>query len=162
MDSREVPELTGYADRFTVATGERIRFMVYSDSDTYTADIVRLIRGDAHPDGPGFKEQVVETPVSAVYPGHRQTTRTGSFVRVERDPALEREDFTVAAWIYPTLPQAEGRQGMLAKWDAAEERGYALLLEADGRLTFLAGDGTERVHALTMETPLRRWGWYFV
>ena len=60
----EEPELIGYADRLSVAPGERVHFMVHCQADRFQADIVRLIHGDENPLGPGFKERHVETAVS--------------------------------------------------------------------------------------------------
>ena len=49
-------KLIGYADRFSVAPGETIRFMVSAlDGQAYRAEIVRLIHGDANPEGPGLQ-----------------------------------------------------------------------------------------------------------
>ncbi len=48
-------DIVGYADRFSVAPGEGIRFMVSTASPAFELAIVRLIHGDTKPDGPGFK-----------------------------------------------------------------------------------------------------------
>ena len=53
-------ELIGYVDEFSVAPGEQIRFMVSTDLPTYEAAIVRLIHADENPNGPGFKEEVID------------------------------------------------------------------------------------------------------
>ena len=52
------PELIGYADKFSVAPGERIRFMVSSDLPRDKATIVRLIHGDNNPDWTGFSKSM--------------------------------------------------------------------------------------------------------
>ena len=64
-------EVVGYADRLSVAPGETLRFYVSCQQPTYQADIVRLIHGDPNPKGPGFKEELVSTPVSSEYPGRQ-------------------------------------------------------------------------------------------
>ena len=46
MSSSTRPHLIGYVDRFSVAPGQTIHFMVSCSSPTYQADIVRLIHGD--------------------------------------------------------------------------------------------------------------------
>ena len=62
-------KLIGYADRFSVAPGETIRFMVSAlEGQAYRAEIVRLIHGDANPDGPGFKS-------ARCHPHRRQLSR---------------------------------------------------------------------------------------
>ena len=50
--------ITGYSDRISVQPGQTIQFYVHSErSESYRADIVRLIHGDTNPDGPGYKEE---------------------------------------------------------------------------------------------------------
>ena len=71
-------ELIGYADRFSYSPGDRIRVMARTDQAKYRATIVRVIHGDENPEGPGFKEQVLETDINGEYPGRKQTTFSGS------------------------------------------------------------------------------------
>jgi N,N-dimethylformamidase len=48
-------KIIGYGDKLSIAPGETIRFMVSAyDGQPYRARIVRLIHGDANPEGPGF------------------------------------------------------------------------------------------------------------
>src|SRR4029453_1971693 len=109
-------KVVGYADRFSVAPGETIRFMVSCELPTYRADIVRLIHGDPNPRGPGFKEELVASAISGEYPGRFQEIHPGSYVRVADNPALRlRGSFTIQAWILPTTPQ-KGPQGIVTKW----------------------------------------------
>src|SRR5436190_1396542 len=96
-------DLVGYADRFSVAPGETVRFMVSSAQERYRADLVRLIHGDANPAGPGFKERPVPSPIDCEYAGREQPIRTGSCVVVPDHPALRLSgSFSMVAWIYPT------------------------------------------------------------
>ncbi len=166
--STEVPEMlrergiVGYADRLSVQPGETIRFMVSSEEPEYRADVVRLIHGDANPNGPGFKETLIETPVSGDYAGRRQELPFGSFVLVPDAPALRlRGSFTVTAWIAPTTPGMSfgerAAQGIVTKWSDDAEGGYGVFIDAEGRLALRLGgeDGaTETLHA---EPPLRAW-----
>src|SRR5437868_56257 len=116
-----IPELTGYADRFSVAPGEQIHFMVSTDRPTYDVAIVHLIHADENPAGPGFKEQVVETPVNGQFTGRKQTAYTGSFVLVADNPALGGlSSLTLQAWIYPTTPQKGAPQGLITRWSQAD------------------------------------------
>ena len=74
--------IVGYTDRISAAPGDTVRFMVSSeDSEPYRADIVRLISGDLHPEGAGFKEEVIETAANGDYPGRKQVIHAGSFDR---------------------------------------------------------------------------------
>src|ERR671932_708894 len=99
-------KLIGYADRFSVAPGETVRFMVSALEDQpYQAEIIRLIHGDANPEGPGFKSERVPSGVEAAYVGRRQAISAGSWARVPFHPRLkDLRSFTVAAMIWPTTP----------------------------------------------------------
>ena len=118
-------KLIGYADRFSVAPGETIRFMVSAlEGQAYRAEIVRLIHGDANPEGPGFKSAPVPGPVDGTYPGRRQEIHTGSCVTVPDHEVLHGlESFTVACMIWPTLP-GKGRQAILGHWSEPARRGW--------------------------------------
>jgi N,N-dimethylformamidase len=98
-------EIVGYADRFSVHPGEKIRFMVSSQHDSYEAKVVRLIHGDENPDGPGYKDASIPTSVDGDYPGAVQPIRNGSYVVVDDHPDLNvTSSLTLQAWIYPTTP----------------------------------------------------------
>ena len=81
-------DIVGYSDRLSVMPGDVIRFMVSTAAPTYEVAIVRLIHGDTNPTGPGFKEEVLRTPVDGTYPGREQPYRAGSHVLVPDSPAL--------------------------------------------------------------------------
>ena len=156
-------KIVGYTDRLSVAPDETIRFMVSSELPEYQADIVRLIHGDTNPDGPGFKEEVINSTVSGVYPGRIQGFRSGSHVLVPDSPLInEIESFTLAAWIYPTTPQKKGLQGLLTKWDGQDGHGYGLYLGEDGSLGLWLGSSEKRVARVLTEKPLGAGQWYFV
>ena len=168
LGSTDVPAMlrergiVGYANRLSVQPGETIRFMVSSELPRYRADIVRLIHGDANPNGPGLKETEIDTPVSGEYDGRRQELPFGSYVLVPDNPALRlRGSFTVTAWVAPTTPGVSfgerSAQGIVTKWSADGEGGYGVFIDEGGRLALRLGgeDGaTETLHA---DTPLRAW-----
>src|SRR5512146_1939664 len=100
--------LFGYCDRISVCGGETIRFMVTAEStERVEAQVVRLIHGDEHPEGPGC----VEVPVSAEVNGSlrvsKQFTQVGSFARVRDSAGLLRFDgpMTLYAYVWPTTPK---------------------------------------------------------
>ena len=62
----EIP-ITGYADRFSLAPGEKINFKISSTSnDPYRAKLIRVISGDPNPEGPGLIEEDIESDFSGV------------------------------------------------------------------------------------------------
>ena len=92
-------KILGYADRLSVAPGETVRFMVScSGAERYRAEIVRIIHGDANPDGPGLKLERVATPVSGEYPGRVQAIDIGSYLRVPDHERLRALDELHGRW----------------------------------------------------------------
>jgi N,N-dimethylformamidase len=155
-------ELVGYADRLSVAPGEMIRFMVSCGRETYRANLVRLIHGDENPSGPGFKERTVVSAVDGFYSGRVQPISPGSYAIVSDSPLLRPlGELTLSAWICPSLP-GKGAQGILTKWSTAEGRGYGLVIDGDGRLSFWLGDAHGNSSRTAAGAPLRANEWCFV
>lgn len=154
-------KVVGYSDRLSVAAGETIKFMVSCQLPSYRADIVRLIHGDPNPRGPGFKEELVETPISQEYPGREQIIHTGSYVIVPDSPHFAPANgFTLQTWIFPTTPE-KGVQGVLTKC-SPDNRGYGLFLNKNGELALWLGDPSGQQVWVSSGKPLRPGGWYFI
>ena len=151
----EKAAVQGYADRLSVAPGEPIEFRISCEAPgSYRADVVRLIHGDTSPDGPGFKEEVVETEVSGEYPGRRQETDAGSCVVVEDGGRLALSGpFTLHAFIQPTTPDKPD-QAVLGRFASDGETGYAMVIE-DGSLGLRVG-----ARRLSTGEPLSVRCWY--
>lgn len=169
---REVSEnltkrgIVGYASHLRVEPGETISFMVSSERPRYRADVVRLIHGDANPSGPGIKETVVDSPVSAEYAGKHQELPLGSYVLVPDDAAIRLTgSFTFTAWIAPTSqrvgpPEARvGAEGLLSKWreDQSKASGYAVGIDDAGRLALWLADGAGHAETVHADVALRPW-----
>ena len=153
-------DVVGYADRFSVRAGDTIRFMVSSKLPSYQADIVRLIHGDLNPEGPGFKEKLVQNV--GTYSGQFQELVIGSYAVVPDHPLLRmKESFTLLAWISSTTP-SKSSQGLLTKWSDSSGTGYGLALDGDNGLSLWVGGNDGRVERISTGVPLRRGVWYFV
>ena len=118
-------KITGYSDRFSARPGETIRFHINSEeNESFQADMVRLIHGDTNPAGPGYKEELIESPLSGTHAGRHQPIYAGSYIFVPHTPHFDLQSFTLCAYIYPTTPLVDtegvvvGPQGLLTKWDA--------------------------------------------
>lgn len=159
--------ITGYTDRCSVAPGDEIKFYVHSEfGESYRADIVRLINGDTNPEGPGFKERVVRTPVNGNHRGENQPLMAGSYILVPNDGRLNLESVTMAAYAYPTTPVTDtegvavGEQALLSKWDTSKQTGYALYINDAGELEFRIGRGRGKVETISTGKPMMRKVWY--
>ena len=154
--------ITGYSDEISVRPGETINFMVSCEMSSYQADIVRLICGDTNPEGPGYKEELVETPVSKSYQGRHQEIHAGSYAVIPNNTVLDRlESFSVQAMIWPTTP-AKGEQGLLGTWDETRKSGFALIVDETGSVALRLGDGSGAVDVVSSGKRLIERKWYFV
>lgn len=154
----------GYTDKISVKPGDELTFHVHADgTDKASAQLVRLIHGDEHPSGPGFIEEEIASPLNGEWKVRKQYTQVGSFLTVD-DPGQrlgQDGDFTLCAFIYPTLHGNGVRQALLGRWDIYKNEGFALWINQKGFLEFGVGDG-EEVDYLAAEAPLIKNMWYFV
>lgn len=154
-------KITGYSDEISVRPGETISFMISCEMSSYQADIVRLICGDTNPEGPGYKEELVETSVSKSYRGRYQEIHAGSYAVVAHNTVLDRlESFSVQAMIWPTTP-AKGEQGLLGTWDETRKSGFALVVDENGSVALRLGDGNGNVDVVSSGKRLIERKWYF-
>ena len=119
---RQRRHLLGYTDPLVVHPGDEVRVMVSSEFESYESQVVRLIHGDTSPESPGFKAERVATSADGTHPGRIQDTHAGSYVEVPDAPEVSGS-FTVAAWIWPTVPEA-GVQTIVAH--RSRSTGYSL------------------------------------
>lgn len=155
-------ELIGYADRVSVESGEGLRFMVSTTADAYDAAIVRLIHGDENPAGPGFKEVVVASGVAPAARGRRQATYPGSYLAVDALVPFELSNFTLQAWVFPTMPGQGRAQVVMGRWDAAERCGFALVIDADGVPALWLGAAGGETSRIRGDEPIAAHEWSFV
>jgi N,N-dimethylformamidase len=151
-------KILGYPDRYSVAPGETIRFMVsLEEGSRFDARMVRVVHGDCNPDGPGLKFRAIEHKANGAYPGQRQTIDAGSYMHASRVPSLAEKSVTFAAYVWPTLPKRP-MQVIAAQWDAERNAGFKVVLD-EGRLTLITGDGTGETakHAIGQRMVVRKW-----
>jgi N,N-dimethylformamidase len=132
--------------------------MVSSEEDFYRVDIVRLIHGDANPDGPGFRATKIGTTVDGEYPGREQKLRTGSYAIIPDAPPLRLAgSFSIQLWLYPTAPGG-AEQEILSKV-APDGSGYSLSIDGGYVALGMGGGGAK---ALRGGMALRERSWHFV
>jgi N,N-dimethylformamidase len=156
--------ILGYADRFSVAPGEKIAFKASCEGHAhYHLEIVRLISGDLSPEGPGFREEVVPSGIAGNYPGRHQAIAAGSYAVVPDSRVLhglgQGAGFALAAMVWPTTP-GRGRQLLIDR--RAGTGGFALALDEGGSLALILEDGAGGEAWLSTGRPLLAREWYFV
>jgi N,N-dimethylformamidase len=148
--------IRGYCDRPSVAPGETLGFYVSSDDPgEYAAALVRVVNGDLNPGGPGPRETVVDNAVNRSYPARNQRTQMGGYVEVPdlRGALAGSGSLSIHAFISSMLP-TRGRQGLVSRWDSSANSGWALMIDEDGALAFITGDGTGRTSIVRSDRPL--------
>ena len=155
--------LLGYADRWSVCPGERIRFMVScEDAAEFEARIVRIAGARMGPPAPPLRETVIDLPENGTYPGRMQSIATGSYAVVPACEAIDRlESFTVAAYVWPTLP-GKGAQGLVGTWSDADRTGFGLALDETGAAQLRIGAGQGRETRIGTHVALGTRQWYLV
>lgn len=168
--------IIGYCWPQTVRPGQSLDVMISTHrKGSYLADLVRIICGDNMSDPTMYKEEELTAPFSGMHPGRHQPIYIGSYVEISPNEALDRvESFTVQAKFYPTLlPGQEktipgtsekptaGEQYLISRWDNQQKRGWGLLIDDQGKLAFILGDG-EQIHRTTLSKPLMIKQWFSV
>lgn len=154
-------EIVGYGDRLRAQPGETVGFKVSCRSAEFSTQLVRLIHTDRNPDGPGVKQELLDSAANGSYPGRVQEIHVGSYVTVPHHPALNLENgFTLLAWIYPTAP-GRGTQAVLAKWRPSDSAGYGMVLDGEGSLGLWIGDGRDNQEEISTGEPMHARTWYF-
>jgi N,N-dimethylformamidase len=154
----------GYSDHISVKAGDRVKFMVSVEgAESYHAEIVRLINGDANPKGPGPKEEAIATNVTGEYPGRYQPIHAGSHILVDDPGALLNlnDAISLHAFVMPTTP-TKGVQGIVTRCDRKRGSGWALTIDDSGRLTFSLGDNSSHSIKVTSPAALMAGVWYSV
>ncbi|WP_119390069.1 N,N-dimethylformamidase beta subunit family domain-containing protein [Taklimakanibacter lacteus] len=122
--------LIAYTNTLSAAPGEVIEVKASSyGARFYRADLRRVIQGDRHPQGPGYKDEPVTLDLGGVRPARRQAIRPGSYVRIEdRGNVLaDLASFTLAVPVQPTLMSGERTIFLLSN------PGLELLIDSNGR-----------------------------
>jgi N,N-dimethylformamidase beta subunit-like, C-terminal len=155
--------LLAYADRWSVAPRETIRFFVSCPSaPVYGAELLRLLQPEAGPQATPFHPELVEAPLNGLHRGRPQTIPIGSFAIVSNFSSFSKLDqFTLAAAVFPTTP-GKGRQALMGTWCENKQSGVGLEIGADGALNLRIGTGDADVRVISTGVPLVSHRWYRV
>ena len=154
-------KILGYPDRYSVAPGETVNFMVsLEEGAAFEASLVQVIHGDANPEGPGLKLLPIASAIDGQHRGVRQRIDAGSYMIVDDfPPLLDGGAFTLFASVWPTLPRT-GWQTLAAQWDARAQAGFIIGLEDHGHLALRLGDGSGTIETVRLRAPMLERKWY--
>ena len=137
MSGRRFPQwVLGYPDEWSVRPGQTVRFhMSGAGAESVDAQLVKLIHGDTHPGGPGFREVEVSSRIDGPYPLSEQPTQYGSYARIpDARRVLPSPGAAVGLFAMVCAFEREADQPLVSAWDAGE--GLALVLEPGLRPAF--------------------------
>ena len=136
-----VPGLHAYADQLSVCAGDDISFHV-SSTVAYDFSLRQLGRD---PDSDSMDVVLGSWPDQPAAP---QAIHPGSYIAVDKPLATEAlEGITVECWVKPW--DFGDHQAVIAQCGPGEDPGFALAIDARGRLCFTCGHST-----LTAREPL--------
>lgn len=130
--------IVGYTNKLTAEPGESIDVMVSSfGAASYHADFRQIIQGDTNPEGPGYKDKLIDLDLGGQREAIAKPFRPGSCVIVPGLAALPSiEDFTLAAVVKPTL--LDGRRRNIMTLSGLAEIG----IDENNHLTGIVGGKT--------------------
>lgn len=149
--------LIGYADRISVRAGQKIAFKVSSTATgPYNASLIRIVRGDPNPAGPGVKFEDQSEHFDGRFPSREQRAWPGSYALIEGvSKAKLPASLSVEALIWPTLP-GDSAQTVVSRRDPASGDGFALVMTPDGMMLEVSNV------KVSVGRPLRPHTWYRV
>jgi len=146
----------GYADKWSVAPGEQISFMVSClGGDHYDVQIVRLEQPDAGPLATPFAPAPVAADCNGRHAGKFQPIPIGSCGVTTVIPRLT-EGFTLLAYVMPTTPE-KGRQAIMGTWNEEAQTGIGLEIGPTGCARLRIG-----TFRLESGAPMRERRWYLL
>lgn len=182
--------IIGYSSELTVRPGDTVAYMVsVIGGGSYEADLVKVINGDSLSRyAKMFKVEPVKAPFARKYKGAEQPLNLGSYVQVKNTGPLDKlNSFTVSAWIYPTFDPTEYEppdlenpdpffpptlniaplildhsQTIVSRFDKTTGKGWALRLDKEYHLEFVAGDGNGKLRSMRIDKSVRDWDWAYV
>ncbi len=149
--------IIGYTDPLSVAPAETLRGYVSCDANvsSFNAEIVRMVSYDPNPLGPGIKSERVSS--LGEHEGLFQPVYPGSHALIDDHPLLSGlTDFTLQANVFPTLP-GNGDQVVLSRYTGDAQRGFALLIDSEGRPALALGN-----ESLVLDARLEARRWYTI
>ncbi len=149
--------LIGYTDRISVRAGEKIAFKISSTaSGPYNATLVRIMRGDPNPAGPGVKFEDLSEHFDGRFASREQRAWPGSYTLIEAAAKHKLPALSVEALIWPTLP-GDPAQTVVSRRDPESGAGFALVMTPEGMMLEVGAAKISVGKSLRAHTWYRVW-----
>ena len=154
--------IVGYADKFSLAPGDNINFMVSTTSaKPYHAKLIKVISGDPNPEGPGLIEKEIESELNGEYPPRQQATRLGSCIKINPKRIInDLKNFTIGATIWSTTP-SKPDQCIINLFNSDSKAGVKLMIGPNGVKAEI-GDGSGKSTRVEVGNSIAERRWYHV
>ena len=126
--------LIGYVNQLSGRPGDTLQFKVSSTSKKpFKARLIRIRCADPNPEGPGIREDEINTPFEGEYSSQYQKVNIGSYGIVKNVKKLEKlKSYTLSVKIWPTLPI--GKRQIIISWNNSKSNSAALGISKQGKL----------------------------
>ncbi|KAF2744147.1 hypothetical protein M011DRAFT_429950 [Sporormia fimetaria CBS 119925] len=155
----KVTEIIGYVEPWIASPGEKVDVKVSCTGSNFKYRLIRLIQGLTGPNAPPHAEE--DMGVSGTSKGRFQEGYPGSYGIVESWGAstISPEDgLEVSTYVEPHLFSAGHPQVMLSTLDVERNSGFAIVLNNEGKVEVLLGNG-ESVDTIATDVQLRLRRW---
>ena len=161
IQMQKIP-IVGYADKFSLAPGDNINFMVSTTSaKPYHAKLIKVISGDPNPEGPGLIEKEIESELNGEYPPRQQATRLGSCIKINPKRIInDLKNFTIGATIWSTTP-SKPDQCIINLFNSDSKAGVKLMIGPNGVKAEI-GDGSGKSTRVEVGNSIAERRWYHV
>ena len=99
-------KIVGYSNKISVRPQEKISFMISCDKKIKSiySKFVKIIQGDCNPEGPGYKEELVNSYKIKKHKAINQEIYSGSYIYIPLKKLIKfNHDISFIAFIKPTL-----------------------------------------------------------
>jgi N,N-dimethylformamidase len=153
--------LEGYSAEPSYRAGDRAALMASGCGGPAAFEVVRLVHGDPHPQGPGYTAEPQDWGQPAELDLQPQPIDLGSFVRIPAHPRLiPAGDFTLGLWAMPTHFR-EGWHALAGMWSPGQ-LSYGLFVAGSNSVqAAVSVDGKRPLWALGRE-PVEHVEWQFL
>jgi N,N-dimethylformamidase len=151
------PSIIGYCNPLRGRPGERLGFHISSSGgQPFRARVVRIICGDANPNGPGLDIRDVRSDIGGQYAGREQVVPIGSCGLAPLPPLGDYRSLSCTLNVRPTRLDHDMR-ALCTLQDADAGKALILGIERGELVLILRSDGHETRTAVALRLEVGQW-----